>query len=87
MSMFEALAASRPVVATGDRCNEGPLVDRESALIVPRNDPGALQEAICRLLGDARLARRLAESGRKRVLARHCWQAVATRLLNLYCSL
>ena len=40
------------------------LVDGDSALLIPAGDPGALADAIRRLVGDAELARRIATGGR-----------------------
>ena len=66
----EALAASRPVVATSVGATPEVLRDGETALVVPPDDPGALAVAIESLLLDPERARSLAEAGRRDVLER-----------------
>jgi glycosyltransferase involved in cell wall biosynthesis len=59
----EALAAGCPVVATRVGGVEEALRDGETALLVDPGSPGALADAVARLLGDAALAERLATAG------------------------
>jgi glycosyltransferase involved in cell wall biosynthesis len=66
----EALAASRPVVATRVGAIPEVLRDGETALLVPPGDPAALAGAIERLLSEPEFDRRLAEAGRRDVLER-----------------
>jgi glycosyltransferase involved in cell wall biosynthesis len=66
----EALAASRPVVATRVGAIPEVLTDRETVLLVPPGDAAALAAAIGRLLSEPEFARRLAEAGRRDVLER-----------------
>jgi glycosyltransferase involved in cell wall biosynthesis len=63
-AVAEAMAAARPLVVTDSGAM--PWVAGASALVVPRRDPAALAEAICRLLRDEMLRSRLAASGRRR---------------------
>ncbi|MFQ5857326.1 MAG: glycosyltransferase [Anaerolineae bacterium] len=65
--IVEAMALGRPVVATN--CPFGPgeiIVDGGSGLLVPVGDESALAQAICRVLNDSGLRKRLAEAGRER---------------------
>jgi glycosyltransferase involved in cell wall biosynthesis len=57
--LLEAMAASVPVVATAVGGVPEMVVDNESALLVPSNDPPALAAAIAHLLNDKDLAQRL----------------------------
>ena len=66
----EALAASRPVVATRVGGIPEVLRDGETAWLVAPDDPPALARAIEALLREPERARRLAEAGRRDVLAR-----------------
>lgn len=66
----EALAASRPVVATNVGATPEVLRDGETALVVPPDDPVALAAGIEGLLLDSGRARSLAEAGRRDVLER-----------------
>lgn len=66
----EALVAGRPVVATSRGALPEVVRPGIDGLIVPPDDPGALAEAVARLVDDPALARRLVENGRRRVLER-----------------
>jgi glycosyltransferase involved in cell wall biosynthesis len=67
-AILEAMAASRPVVAT--RAGGIPEVVRDNAtgLIVPPHDEPALASAIVRLLQDPALRDRFGQAGRQRVV-------------------
>jgi glycosyltransferase involved in cell wall biosynthesis len=61
-AVMEAMAAGRPIVATGVGGTPELLAGR--GLLVPAADPAALAEGIGRLLSDFRLAARLGEAAR-----------------------
>jgi len=68
--LLEAAACGKPIVATRvggipELVNEG-----ETAILVPPGDPGAVAEAVVRLLNDAEGARRMGASGRQWVVSR-----------------
>jgi glycosyltransferase involved in cell wall biosynthesis len=65
---MEALVAGKPVVSTSVGAVPEVLHDGRDALLVPKDDPGALAAAIERLLTDRALADALVEAGRTRVL-------------------
>jgi glycosyltransferase involved in cell wall biosynthesis len=68
LAVVQAMAAGLPVVAT--RCG-GPeqiVGDSGAALLVPPNDPGALAEAIVRVVGQDDLAGRLRAAARQRAV-------------------
>lgn len=76
MVYAEALAHGLPVVA----CMVGPvpaLITPEAGIVVPPDDPGALAEALGRLLGDSALRARLAAGARRRAAALPSWSAAA----------
>ena len=66
LSVLEAMAAGKPVVATGVGGTDEAVVDGSSGLLVRPASPAALVTAIRALLGDPVLARRLAETGQAR---------------------
>jgi glycosyltransferase involved in cell wall biosynthesis len=66
---IEALLMEVPMVATAVGGMPEAVVDEETGLLVPTEDPEALAEAICRLLEDREWARSLASAGRQRMLA------------------
>ncbi len=66
VSILEAMASARPVVATRVGGIAELVVDQETGLLVPSGDQPALAAAVTRLLDDAALRRRLGEAGRER---------------------
>lgn len=59
-AIAEAMAAGKTlVVGVGDRHDFVPLVHEETAILVPPRDPGAIAEALTRLMMDPALAHRL----------------------------
>ncbi len=71
VALIEALAATRPVVATRVGGTPDLLGDGERGRLVPAGDPEALARAVLETLGEAEASRRRAQAGRDHVLARH----------------
>jgi glycosyltransferase involved in cell wall biosynthesis len=69
-SLLEALALRLPVVVTDVVGTRDVVDDQVSGLVVPAGAPAALAGAILSLLRDPSRADRLAEAGRKQVVAR-----------------
>jgi glycosyltransferase involved in cell wall biosynthesis len=66
--IMEAMASGLPVVST-DVGGIGEMVlNGETGLVIPQNDPGATAAAIGRLIGDVELAQSFGREGRKRVV-------------------
>ncbi len=78
--LLEAMEHAVPCVASDLCAIPEIVVDGETGLLVPAAHPPALAERIVRLLRDPGLARRLGESGRRRVRERFTWPAVARRV-------
>ena len=66
-AIIECMAARLPVVATTVGGTPELVVDGETGLLVPPNDPRALAEALLALLRSPETARRLGAAGRRRV--------------------
>jgi glycosyltransferase involved in cell wall biosynthesis len=66
ISVLEGMAAGLPVVATDVGGVSESVVDGETGLLVPPDDPGALAAALDRLLTDRALRLRLGAAGRER---------------------
>ncbi len=61
LTLFEAMAVGGAIVATAVDGNAEVLTHEQDGLLVPPADPRALAAAICRLLAEPALAKRLAE--------------------------
>ena len=87
LPLIEALLAGTPVVTTDViACNE--VIEHErTGLLAPYGDHEALAAALVRLLQNPDLARTLAETGRREVLARYGADRLAANLEHLYMGL
>ena len=84
VSLLEAAACARPIVATDvPGCREIARPDL-NALLVPANDAAALADAIDRLAGDADLRRRFGGGGRALVECKFSHQRVGREIVALY---
>src|SRR6185312_7120893 len=82
---IEAMACGVAVVATtGGALPEVVGADGETGLLVTPDDPGALAQAIARLLDDAPLRARLGAAGRERVMHRFTWEVTAAGTAACY---
>ena len=82
--VLEAMALSRPVVAT-DVGGIPEMVEHErTGLLVPPHDPVALADAIARLLVDHPLADMLARAGHDLVNERFCVERMVQAVETLY---
>jgi glycosyltransferase involved in cell wall biosynthesis len=82
--VLEAMAQSRPVVATAVGGTPELVIDGETGLLVPAGDVDALAEALRTVLGDRALAARLGEAGRRRAAAEFSLAGMAGKILSLY---
>lgn len=64
-TIIEAMASSKPVVATNIRGCREEVVNEVTGLLVPVKNPKALAEAIIRLLSNPELARQMGAEGRR----------------------
>jgi glycosyltransferase involved in cell wall biosynthesis len=80
--VYEALAAGKPVITGDSPAAREILNDGVDCLLCERGDPGALADAIRRLLSDADLARRLGENGRRAFETRAAPAVIGRTLLG-----
>lgn len=73
-----------PVMASRAGATPEVVRDGETGLLVPPGDAGALAEALGRLLGDRRLARRLGEAAAEEARTRFAWRRAAREILATY---
>ena len=86
MVALEAMACGSPVVASRVGGLQSTVRDRVTGLLVPDHDPGALAEALDRLLDDEDLRWRLGREG-VRWAAQHRWPCVAEAVCREYAAL
>lgn len=87
VSLIEAMAAARPVVATRVGGVPDLVEDGVTGLLVPPGDPGALAEAIVALLADPERRRHMGEAGRKRVYPAFSASRLLADMDRLYAEL
>lgn len=84
LSLLEAAACGRPIVATDvPGCREIARAN-VNALLVPPQDPAALADAIERLADDAELRRRYGAAGRTLVENEFSQQRIGREIVDLY---
>jgi glycosyltransferase involved in cell wall biosynthesis len=87
LSIVEAMAARRPLVATASG-GIGDAVEHEvTGLVVGEGRPDELADAVRRLHADPALATRLAEAGRERAVERFAADASADAFSDLFADL
>ncbi len=80
ITILEAMASGKPVVATDIRGCREEVVNEVTGLIVPPKDPTALAEAIERLVHDPEMARRMGRAGRERAMKYDSMRVVAEQV-------
>lgn len=84
VSVLEAMAAERPVIATAIGGTDEAITTEVTGLLVPPRDPAALAAAIRRLQGDPALAQRLATAARERVERSFSVDVTAREIMRIY---
>ncbi len=83
LTVFEALAMGKPIVATDADGLMDVLADGEDAMVVPRRDPAAIAAAVCALIEQPGKAEQLA-AGARRTGARYDIAAFVRKMERLY---
>jgi glycosyltransferase involved in cell wall biosynthesis len=84
ISLIEALAAGKPIVATDIDGNREVIDNLETGLLVPPADAGAFAAALLRLLTDRSLAERLAVNARLSAESRFSMERMVEQNLAVY---
>jgi glycosyltransferase involved in cell wall biosynthesis len=84
LALLEAMAATKPIVATAIPGIEELVSANDSALLVPPGDSDALAAALRRIVAEPELRERLATRARCRVEAEFEIEANTRRVMNVY---
>ena len=84
LSMLEAMARGRPVVASAVGGIPEAIEDRVHGRLVPPDDPGALADALEELHGRVDTARQMGARGAERVRQRYTWARVVEAFEAVY---
>jgi glycosyltransferase involved in cell wall biosynthesis len=84
MALLEAMAMSKPVVATAVGGVPDVLTDGIDGIMLPENGTAGLSDALLRLLRDPALARQIARAGRRRVETEFSSRRMAGRYEDVY---
>jgi glycosyltransferase involved in cell wall biosynthesis len=83
VSLLEAMAAGRPIVATAIGGTPDAVQDAQTGLLVPPADAPALASAVLELLRDRQRMERMSEAGRRRAEERFDARVVADQVLGV----
>ncbi|WP_049579815.1 glycosyltransferase [Streptomyces sp. SBT349] len=81
---LEAMACGVPVVASAVGGQRDTVADPGTGRLVPPGDPAALADAVAALLASPEERAARGAAGRRRVLTRYCWAAVAAGTEEVY---
>ncbi len=87
LSLLEAMAAGKPVVASAIPGTDELVVDGETGLLVPSRDPDALAQALRRIVAEPALRARLGAAARHRVETAHSAVSSTQRVVDVYDAL
>jgi glycosyltransferase involved in cell wall biosynthesis len=84
ISIIEASAAAIPIVAASVGGVPEVVLDGETGILVPPQEPAALAEALTRMYSDDALANRLGQNARQRYLSCFTVDQMVQSTLNVY---
>lgn len=84
LSILEAMAAGKPVIATYIGGTNEAVIDGETGLLVPPADPAALAGAISRLIANPLLSQKLVAAAKERVQREFSVETMTERVTQIY---
>ena len=85
VSLLEAMASGKPIVATTNK-GYAELLGTDEGFLVPPGDPDAFARKILHLLADERLRAEMGAHGRTKAL-RYSWDLVAAQITDYYAEI
>jgi glycosyltransferase involved in cell wall biosynthesis len=82
--ILEAMAAGCPVISTRVGAIPEVVVDGVTGILVEKQNPQQLADAIMRLVDDPALRQRMGEAGRKRFEEHYTFERCAERLIKVF---
>lgn len=82
--VLQAMASSRPAVATNAGGTAEVILDGETGFVVPRRDPGQLARRVAGLLDSPERSADLGRAGRRRVQQHFTFEASVNHTMNVY---
>jgi len=76
-ALLEAMASGLPVIASRIAGNEELVIDGETGVLVPPDDPDALRESLRSLLSDSKKREHMGSAARARAAEKYGWAAAA----------
>jgi phosphatidylinositol alpha-1,6-mannosyltransferase len=83
IAYLEAQAAGKPVIATRIGGIPEAVLDNQTGILIPPDNPKALAQALIKLLTDEELARQLGEQGRERVKREFDWEKQVGKIVKI----
>jgi glycosyltransferase involved in cell wall biosynthesis len=84
VAIIEAGAAGRPVVVSDAGGLPEVVIDGETGIIVPKENPQAAADAFEYLILNPEMRVRIANAGQKHVQAKYSWDACINMMINVY---
>ena len=84
LTLLEAWAVARPVVACGDGAPGSIVTHGQDGLLVKYHDPADLAQTLRTLLASPDRRAQMGQAGQRKVLAEYNWDVVADRFRAMY---
>jgi glycosyltransferase involved in cell wall biosynthesis len=82
--ILEAMASGKPVVATAHGGAKEMILEGETGLLIPWDNPGSAAEAISDLVNNKKIREKMGEKGRSRVLDKFSPEAYRKNFTELF---
>jgi glycosyltransferase involved in cell wall biosynthesis len=87
ISLLEAMAAARPIVATSILANSEVIEHKVTGLLVPVRSPKEIAQSVANFVQEPKLAKQCGEAARRRVLEYYTFERMFQETWKLYSDL